>query len=190
MDRSKMLDRIIKHSGVPNLLDILVNRLKPTDLQSLLMEVYSRRIEKLTAADLLHQYQQNRFCAKWQLPARLNKWLLSRWPFRYYQQPFKAVELSPVAPLGANAVVATVDPRNAVATIRNTEVCSDNTNVMALACAVQRRQYLKADHKSIEQIHLASAHRLLRPQLFDFPGAFPHFKVFALCSAGRDYRAF
>jgi len=40
------------------------------------------------------------------------------------------VELSPVCPLGTNS---TLDQNQTVTTIRNSEVCSDSTNVLALS---------------------------------------------------------
>jgi hypothetical protein len=41
-----LLARIVRESGVPDLLRVLVDRLAPTDLQSLLLEV-ARQLEEL-----------------------------------------------------------------------------------------------------------------------------------------------
>src|SRR6267143_1077474 len=43
--RSRIIERIERDAGVQNLADILAHRLAPTDLQSLLLEVYARRAE-------------------------------------------------------------------------------------------------------------------------------------------------
>jgi hypothetical protein len=79
-----------------------------------------------------------------------------------------------------------VDQNWSVTTIRNTVVVSDSTNVLALECAVRRREALRTNPKSIQPIHLAASHRLLRAQQYGDPKALAHFSSFALCSAGRD----
>jgi hypothetical protein len=63
---------------------------------------------------------------------------------------------------------------------------SDSTNVLAMECALQRRELLRANPRSSEPVHLAANHRLLRAQRYDRPGLVSHFSSFALCSAGRD----
>jgi hypothetical protein len=41
---NEYVDRILRESGLDNLLEVLAERLAPTDLQSLLLEVYWRRV--------------------------------------------------------------------------------------------------------------------------------------------------
>src|SRR6185503_1820337 len=89
-------------------------------------------------------------------------------------------------PLGTNSIVAPVDQDNAVATIRNTEVCSDSTNVLALECARRRRGIYKGNTHPDADTKLCASHRLLRPHLPEDPASFPHFRIFSLCTAGRD----
>jgi hypothetical protein len=91
-----------------------------------------------------------------------------------------------VCPLGTNSVVATVDQNNAVATIRNTEVCSDSTNVMALECAVRRQALYAKSGTPPQDIKPCASHRLLRPQFSQGPALFTHFRILSLCTAGRD----
>lgn len=189
MKKDKILQRIIARSGVPNIMDALTSKLSLSDLQSLLLAVYRQRTEKMSAKDLFSQYQQNRF-VQMASNSPEERLAFEQLAFRLLPKGFKAVELSPVAPLGANSIVATVDQINSVVTVRNTEVCSDNTNVMALECARQRRRLLLENPKSNEVVKYASSHRLMRPQLMEFPGAYPHFLIFGLCSAGRDEGGF
>ncbi len=189
MKTDKILQRIIARSGIPDIMEALTNRLSLSDLQSLLLAVYRQRTEKMSARDLFNQYQQNRF-VQMASNSPVERLAFEQLAFGLLPKGFRAVELSPVAPLGANSIVATVDQINSVVTVRNTEVCSDNTNVMALECARQRRRLLLENPKSREVIKYASSHRLMRPQLMEFPGAFPHFMVFGLCSAGRDEGGF
>jgi hypothetical protein len=59
--------------------------------------------------------------------------------------------------------------------------------VLALECAVRRREQRDFSSGKAPSIHLASSHRLLRGQKFGVgPGTRQHFRVFTLCSAGRD----
>ena len=59
--RSRIINRIEKDAGVPRLVDILSDRLAPTDLQSLLLEVYARRTRKRDPKALLDDHIANRF---------------------------------------------------------------------------------------------------------------------------------
>jgi hypothetical protein len=180
-----LLVRILRQSGVADLLEVLGERLAPTDLQSLLLEVYRKRAARQTPADLLDQYQRNRFVR----PSATSPRALiefDRLAFSLASPPFEPIELSPVCPLGTNSVVAPVDQNITVATIRNTEVVSDATNVLALECALHRRAHLRADPRAAERVKLCASHRLLRAQNFNRPGLFAHFRLFGLCTAGRD----
>jgi hypothetical protein len=178
-------DRIEEEAGVPGLVGILAERLAPTDLQSLLLAVYHRRSSQRRPADVLSQYETDRFVR----PAAVSPRRLLAWEqvaFADLPSQFEPLALSPVCPLGASAVVASVDQNWAVATARNTEVVSDSTNVLALECAVRRRGLLREHPKSPAPVHLAASHRLLRGQRYDSPLAKSHFACFALGSAGRD----
>lgn len=180
-----LLDRIERELGLPGLVDQLSEHLTPTDLQSLLLETYRRRAGRRRPADVLSDYEANRFVR----PARISARRLLAWEqlaFAHLPPEFEPVVLAPVCPLGASSVVAAVDQNWAVATARNTEVVSDSTNVLALECAVRRRALLRAHPKSAEPVHLAAHHRLLRAQHYHDPNALPHFSALALCSAGRD----
>ncbi len=182
---NKLLDRILRESGVPHLLEVLGDRLAPTDLQSLLLEVYARRAARQTPARLLEVYEHNRFVRPSPTDPRTFAGF-DRLAFSLASPSFEAIEVSPVCPLGASSAVAVVDQDLAVATIRNTEVVSDATNSLALECALRRRERLRADARSRERVRLCTSHRQVRAQHFDQPGLLAHFRVFALCTAGRD----
>src|SRR5213592_488116 len=55
--------RIERDAEVAHLLEVLTERIAPTDLQSLLLEVYARLAAATTAKRLLEQYEANRFVA-------------------------------------------------------------------------------------------------------------------------------
>ena len=180
-----IVDRIVRESGVANLLDILVEQLTSSDLQSLLLEVYRRRAAKQTPATLLTSYEHNRFVR----PSTISSQLLleiDRLAMSLAAPLFELLELAPICPLGTNSVVATVDQNKTIATIRNTELVSDSTNVLALECAARRRVHLRSAGQARQRVRLCASHRLLRPQNATGPATFSHFRLFALCTAGRD----
>jgi hypothetical protein len=182
---SKIVERIERELGMPGLAALLAQRLTPTDLQSLLLEVYRLRARQIQPAQVLANYQTNRFVR----PARTSPLDLVRWEqiaFEHLPAEFQALELSPVCPLGTCSAVAPVDPDWSVVTIRNLEVVSDSTNVLALECSSRRKALLRADPKSSAAVHLAASHRLLRAQNYQNPNLSAHFSIYALCSAGRD----
>jgi hypothetical protein len=177
----KLIERILNKAQVPDLLEVLTQRLSQSDLQSLLLEVYRRRSQSLTPQHLLQQYAQNRLVQ----PATISPQQLlefDRLAYSVLPSAFERLELSPVCPFGSNSIVAPLDQNQTVTTIRNSEVCSDSTNVLALECARRRRvsAHRNADTK------LCASHRLLRPQAPNIPATFPHFRIFSLVSAGRD----
>jgi hypothetical protein len=182
---NKIVERIEQEAGLPGLASILAQRLTPTDLQSFLLEVYRLRSSQLPPSAILSNYETNRFVRPAPVAAaRLLKW--EQVAFAQLPQEFTVLALSPVCPLGTNSAVAAIDQNWAVATVRNTEVVSDSTNVLALECAVRRRELLRSNPKSTDQVHLAASHRLLRAQHFQSPQQLAHFSIFSLCSAGRN----
>ncbi|HLH60557.1 MAG TPA: hypothetical protein VKV20_02640 [Ktedonobacteraceae bacterium] len=47
-----IIERIQRESGIPELFDVLAERLDPTNLQSLLLEVYRRRAARIKPGQL------------------------------------------------------------------------------------------------------------------------------------------
>lgn len=187
---SPILERIEREIGIPGLIDALVERLTPTDLQSLLLEVYRRRAAGVSPRQLLERYEQDRFARPTEIApdllASFDQLARSLLPEHY-----TAIELSPVCPLGTNASVATVDQNKVISTIRNSEVVADITNVLALECAVRRRHLLRQDPQSRQRVGLSTSQRVARAQVFQAaPGVLPHFRLFGLCTAGRDEGSF
>jgi len=182
---NKMIERIEREAGLPGLVTILAERLSPTDLQSLLLEVYGIRSKRVQPSRVLSDFESNRFVQPSSVsPVALLKW--EQIAFSSLPEEFESLALSPVCPLGTSSVLASVDQKWAVTTARNTEVVSDSTNVLALECAVRRRELLRINPKSSDAVHLAASHRLLRAQQYKNPGSTAHFSSFALGSAGKD----
>lgn len=182
---NKVLERIEGQTGITGLVSILAEQLSPTDLQSLLLEVYRARSHRIRPSAVLSGFESNQFVR----PSAVSPVSLAAWEqaaFSHLPDSFEPLALAPVCPFGTNSVVAPIDQNWAVTTSRNTEIVSDSTNVLALECALRRRKILRINPKSSEPVHLAASHRLLRAQKYDHPKSIAHFSAFALCSAGRD----
>lgn len=182
---NRIMERIEREAGIAGLASILAEKLSPTDLQSLLLEVYRIRTTRIQPSTVLSDFETNRFVR----PSTLSPIALLRWEqiaFSHSPHEFMPVALSPVCPFGTSSVVSQVDQNWSVTTVRNAEVVSDSTNVLALECAVRRRELLRSNPKSSEPVHLATSHRLLRAQRYESPESVAHFSSFALCSSGRD----
>lgn len=185
MGNEKIMKRISVNISESYILDALVDKTSLTDLQSLLLETYRRKTGKISCSDMLKQYKNNRFVK----PSNAS-------PFRMAEidmaamsllpDDFAVLELSPLSPLGCASVLGPVNQNNIVTTTRNTEVCSDLTNVLALECAVRREKLLKEDIRSNKRVKLCSSQRLVRAQPTDNPNSFAHFRLFGLCTSGRD----
>lgn len=183
--QNKIIERIQTLLGYPDLLESLVEKCKLCDLQSLLLEVYRRKTKKLTARQVLEQYKHNRFVkpAKVEIKHMMAFDLLA---FALIPSGFEILELSPLAPLGSCSSIAPVDQNNILSTIRNTEVCSDPTNVLALESSFRRQQL---QDKTL-RIRLCASQKAVRCQDFNIPHCFPCFRLFCLTSAGKDEGSF
>ncbi len=178
-----IIDRILGDGGMEGLTEYLGQRVAPTDLQSLLLAVYRQRAARQTPARLLDQYANNRFVRPGTTDPRARV-EVDRLAFACAPD-FDAVELSPVCPLGTTSSLGPVDQNSVVATIRNTEVVSDCTNVLALECAMRRRALRKEAETAGDVVRLCTSQRLLRAQNYNRPGMSAHFHIFAMCTAGR-----
>ncbi len=180
-----LIERIQREAGVPDLLEVLTTRLEPTDLQSLLLEVHARLAGAVTTRRLLDQYRSNRFVA----PSLIDPRLLvevERLAWALLPEGYVPLELAPVCPLGTSSAVTSMSQHNVVSTERNTEVVADSTNVLALECALRRRRLRQSPRHRRDPVLLAASHRLTRAQRFEGPRSWAHFRVVALCAAGRD----
>jgi hypothetical protein len=179
------LGRVLRKSGGSALLDLLGRRLGGAELTTLLLEVFRLRAARLTPADVMRRYADDRFAAPGEVPfGRLRQAedaLLSAIP-----EDFELLTLSPVTPLGTHSVVGTVDQYNVVSTARGSEVAADATNGLALEAAARRRTALHRDGRSTQVVRLAAIQRVVRAQQFEGPARFAHFSLLAVVSAGRD----
>src|SRR5580700_4001942 len=177
---SKIVARIAAQTGIPRLFPALSEEIAGSDLQSLLMDVYGARTAKSRESDLRRGAGRGLMAA-----SKVDARLLNQFDKTAFQiaAEFEAIELSPVGPLGLNHVLGGIDQNNVLTTIRNAEVLGDPTTALALEC--WRRRKGLASRKGQEVVRLCCSQRLIRLQPFK-PGFTPHFRLFALVSAGRD----
>lgn len=175
------LGRILAKVDVPDLLEILGERLSPTDLQSLLLAVYVRRSRGRTPADVLADYERSRFFGAAPF-ARADYAAWERVADATLADRFDVLALSPMAPFASCAAVAKVGQDWSVPTVRSGEVVSDSTNVLGLEAALRRK------HRGQDPalVHLATMQRVVRPQAYADPDMLAHFSLLALVSTGRD----
>ena len=181
----KILKRIIAETKNADVFDALIEKISLADLQSLLLSVYQKRIKELDVKHLFSQYTSNRFVQPSKIDAKkfaeFDKLAFSLLPKNY-----EILELSPVSPLGSCSLLGPVHQNNVLTTIRNTEVNSDATNILAMECSKRRKKHLETNETKFEKVKLCSSHRVLRTQSFEGDDSAAHFKLLSLCSAGKD----
>jgi len=184
------LRRLVREAGVADLVEVLADRLSPTDLTSLLLAVYRRRAAELSPATVLDAFERSRFSGVATVDAVTMSAFDAMWLSVLSELGFEGLELSPVSPLGTVSSVTNVDQNKVMSTVRHSEVLADSTNVLALESAVRRRELLRKVPRSQQLVRLCSSHRLVRGQFFDQPGLLAHFRLMALTTAGRDEGSF
>jgi hypothetical protein len=180
MTRNSRTSRPWVTAGLPTgTYDALADGLPASRLWSLLLDVADARAAGRHPAELAAQWGRDRFVEPAIVDQRtiieVDGHLLRAVP------AFEAIELSPVAPLGACAVMGHASQNNVLSTLRGTEVVADPTNVMALEAA--RR--LRATPAQI--VRLATSHRCVRAQQFPKQQGFTAtFRIFCLAAAGIE----
>jgi len=171
------LTRVLRKLGGDDALDRL-ERLPGSDLTTLLLALMRRRVDAVSAPEVLRRYREDRFVAPADVPFDVLRAaedrLLAALP-----PAFSVLGLAPVAPFGTCAAVAAVDQNNVVSTVRGNEVAADPTNALALEAAVRRQS-------GPDDVRLAAVQRVVRAQRFEGAGRFAHFTLFGAVSAGRD----
>src|SRR4051812_44181807 len=108
---STIIDKILKRIGNPDLVDLLTDKISGSELNTLLLEVFNRKVSKITPSQLLNLYQLNRFVKPGDLPVLALKRMECDLHQHFEKFSFETLELSPVAALGSCAVVAPADQK-------------------------------------------------------------------------------
>jgi len=182
---SNISNLVAKKMGYSNLFNDLSEKLSASELNTLLLELFRTRAKKITAAELLRQFEKNRFAA----PSEVDTINFKEFEIRCLKlaksKGFTPVTLSPLAPFGTCSAVAFVDQNNVVTALRGTEVVSDATNVLSILMAREFKK--KKDHGLIKY---AATHRHARSQALSNPAFTAHFGIFCLATGGPDTGSF
>ncbi len=176
------LGKKIEYQEVVKALTEVLDR---SELQSLLLDVFQRKANQITPSILFGNYKANRFVKQ----SSLDPLLIAKFEvlaFELLPDKFTRLELSPVSPLGSCSAISMINQDKVLSASRNVEVTSDATNILALEAALQRKNIIVEAQNISKNVHFSASHRVIRTQLFDNKNFTPHFKLFNLCSAGRD----
>jgi hypothetical protein len=157
----------------------LASGLAASDLWSLLLGVIEQRAAQRTPASVKQQWERDRFVS----PAYIDQRTLNALDGHLLgtASEFEALELSPLAPLGACSAIGLASQNKIVSTVRGTEVVSDPTNVLALESA------RRLARNPAQILKFATSHRCVRAQpLPTGPGYAAHFRMFCLTTAGHE----
>ena len=173
-----MVARICREAGDAGLAERLAG-VPGADFQSLMMEVSRQRAANRTPAQVFREYESGAFSRPSLTDPRVAA-EFDRVAFEATSPLFTAIELSPVAPLGSVSVPTKVSQDRVLTASRGLEVLSDSTNVLALECALRRKA------SRAEPVRLCASHRVVRPDGKRKPGDLAHFRLFGMCTAGRN----
>jgi hypothetical protein len=173
------MERDWAHAGIQEAAyAALAKGLAASELWSLLLGVAEQRAAQRSAALVLRQWERDRFVCPSYIDQRTLNQLDSH--LLAVASGFEALELSPLAPLGACSAIALASQNKIVSTIRGTEVVSDPTNLLALESARRLR-------KNCQTVKLTTNHRCVRAQpVPNHPGFAAHFRLFCVTSAGHE----
>ena len=162
----------------PGTYEALTDGLPASRLWSLLLDVAEARAVRRRPAELMEQWDRDRFVQPGIVDQRtfvdIDGHLLTA------ASAFESIELSPVAPLGVCAIMGHASQHKVLSALRGTELVADPTNVMALECARRLR-----DPAAIGR--LATSHRCVRAQpVPKRRGLSANFRIFGLASAGVE----
>lgn len=172
---SPIVRRVCREVGVPDLLERLSERVSPTDLQALMLELARLRAARRRLPELTEQHTRDRTVT----PSGADPRALGRLVCVALDAApaYHAIDLAPVEPVGSNSQLAGIDQNNVLATVRGTEIVADPTIPLALAAARRRRG-------GAGVVRMCAAHRVLRQQAVE-PPALRHFLLFAMVTGGR-----
>jgi hypothetical protein len=181
----KLIEKIEEKIGCDQLADRISENISNSDLNSLLLEIFKNKTEKISPANLLNQFSNNRFT----LPSTIDVIEYKKFEIKWLESAktigFTPIQLSPLTQLGSSSAVGFVNQNNVVSALRNTEVVSDSTNVLALIAANEFKK-----NQSNYRIRYSTTHRHTRAQHFTNPAFSAHFGAFCMVSGGIDTGSF
>ena len=184
MNAKNISRRIEQKLGLPSLVEKLSDELSPSDLNSLLTEVFAARVERNTPGDLVKSYAQNQYVKPAVCDAVHYRNLEANMLSFAEGKGIRSIIPSPAALLGCCSAFGAVSQNKIISATRNLEILSDATNMLALhiAAGIKDEAF---DHASTP-IHLCTTHRHIRYYPSFGEGMLPHFGLFTMVSAGKS----
>ena len=170
---------VARELGIPNLPARLAG-LDASPLGSLLLAVFRARAVRLRASDIRATDEGRALHHPSSIDARLLH--VADAAALAAAGRFQALDLSPVVPLGTCSALGGIDPNNVLLALRGAEVLADPTVPLALEAARRRRN---PGLRRGTPLRFCASARLVRLQPVA-PPLVPHFRLFALATAGRD----
>jgi predicted acetyltransferase len=185
LKKNSIIRKILSRTGNPGMLSDLETKMSMSEITTLLLEVFRTKTQRMKPAELLRQYEMNRFVK----PSELSPVLVYRFSADLLEmaekQGYSPLELSPVTVLGSCSVVAQVDQNKVLSALRGTEVVSDAANALALSiCALKNN--MKNNIKKSERLRYCAVHRHIRTQKFQGKNQFSHFILYGMVISGAD----
>jgi hypothetical protein len=181
-----IVNKIVHRTGIPDLLKTLSEKISSSELNSLLLEVFHRKVEQCTPADLLRLYQQNRFVKPADTPVlEMRETELSLLKI-FQHNDYEPLELSPVSILGSCSVVAPANQKKILSALRGTEVLADATNAIALHICDLKKRKVWMPQQPNDKLRYGTIQRHVRTQAINGKGFTPHFKIGCLVTSGLD----
>jgi hypothetical protein len=154
-------------------------KLNFSQINNVLMEVLSEKIETIKPSEVLKNYTDNRFCLISEInPKDLN--LINQIFYNKLPEKYELLSIPPVAPIGAVSSLTEIDQKTILSTIRNLEIVSDPTAILALESAKRRKV------NSSNVVTLATSHNSLRLQQFSKAHMAPYFSGLVISASGQD----
>jgi len=183
------LTDVVRATGVPDLIEILADRLSEPELVAVLRDAYRRRAGRMTAPNVLAHYQRRAFFhpspTAASILARIDRIAIS-----IAAAQFEAVELAPICPAAAASALTPVDSGAAWGAGGGCEVVSDCRTALALEAAVRRRELLLEGSTAEQGVQLCASHRELHAPFSAPLRREYHHRVLGLCHAGNQARQY
>lgn len=178
--------RLLEKIGYPRLPEALSDEVTGSELNSILLEVFDRRVRKLSAPELLKLYHGNRFVKPADLPVMKTRQTEMDVLNIFLNAGFQPLDLSPVSVLGACSVLGPVDQKKVLSALRGTEVVADATNAIALHYSDMRKNSRRISDNDTEPYRASCIQRHVRAQGISGKGFTPHFRIGCLVTCGLD----
>ncbi len=177
--------KIYHENRLTNFLPYFLGRLELIEFQAVLLEIFEKRTAGQAPSEILEDYQSSHFQPS-ELEDQQDILEFNLLFLKTLSPRFKAVELSPLVPLGTNSVLTGISQNDVSSGSHGGEIISDAAVALALEAAKRRKELLAKNQKNPTRVDLCTSHRVFKVE--SSPPVFfrQHFRRFGMCTAGRN----